>query len=52
MKYIGVTLQLVGLLPVSLDFFDIYKNKYFPVVGYTLIFLGLVITLYNKTKTK
>jgi uncharacterized membrane protein len=52
MKYIIYILPILGLILVCLNFFEIYTNTFFPVIGYTLIFLGLVITLYIKTKAK
>jgi hypothetical protein len=51
MKYTGVILQLVGLFLVSLDFFNIYNNKYFSVAGYLILAVGNLV-LYGINRKK
>lgn len=48
MKYFLIIIQIVALIVIILNYFDVISNKCYSVLGYYTLFLCLIFTLYLK----
>lgn len=53
MKYIPYLVALVGAIILILDLFDLYiLNSWFPVIGYLLMFVAIIMLKFCPCRQK
>ncbi len=52
MKFTLIIVQIVAVLLLILNYFDILTNKYIPVICYAVLLIALIITLITHKKNK
>lgn len=45
-----ISIQIVALAIIIIDFLGIYKNRYFQIIGFSIIFFSLLFILVRKKK--
>ena len=50
MKFSVITIAIIGLVPLFIDFFGIYTNKYLFISAMALALLSIILTIYKQRK--